>query len=171
VIIVSHDRYFLDNVVTKIIEIEDMTAKSYEGNYSFFVKEKEIQLQLQMEAFMDQQKKIKAMENTIEQLRETLKVEIYNMDYNQALKLFAKMNLKFDYIFLDPPFRFTVIEDILKFLLDNNMISENGNIICQYLKNNYIKKETDCLKIIKSYTHASSELTIYQYNTIENKTV
>jgi ATPase subunit of ABC transporter with duplicated ATPase domains len=70
VIIVSHDRYFLDNVVTKIIEIEDMTSKSYDGNYTAFMKEKERQLNLQMEAFLDQQKKIKAIEKSIAQLRE-----------------------------------------------------------------------------------------------------
>jgi ATPase subunit of ABC transporter with duplicated ATPase domains len=70
VIIVSHDRYFLDNVVTKIIEIEDMKSKSYDGNYTAFVNEKERQLKLQMEAFLDQQKKIKAIEKSIAQLRE-----------------------------------------------------------------------------------------------------
>ncbi|MFL0269955.1 ribosomal protection-like ABC-F family protein [Candidatus Clostridium radicumherbarum] len=70
VIIVSHDRYFLDNVVTKIIEIEDMKSIVYSGNYTAFVKEKERQLQLQMEAFLNQQKKIKAMENSISQLRD-----------------------------------------------------------------------------------------------------
>ncbi|MGV2644649.1 ATP-binding cassette domain-containing protein, partial [Clostridium perfringens] len=41
VIIVSHDRYFLDNVVTKFIEIEDMKSKTYKGNYSDFAKQKE----------------------------------------------------------------------------------------------------------------------------------
>jgi ATPase subunit of ABC transporter with duplicated ATPase domains len=70
VIIVSHDRYFLDNVVTKVVEIEDRSAKSYSGNYTAFVKEKERQLQLQMDAFVDQQKKIKAMEKSIAQLLE-----------------------------------------------------------------------------------------------------
>ena len=70
VIIVSHDRYFLDNVVTKIVEIEDMVSKSYYGNYTAFVKEKERQLKLQMDAFLDQQKKIKEMEKSIAQLRD-----------------------------------------------------------------------------------------------------
>lgn len=70
VIIVSHDRYFLDNVVTKIIEIEDMKSKTYFGNYTEFVKEKEIQLQLQMNEFLEQQKKIKAIEKSISQLRD-----------------------------------------------------------------------------------------------------
>lgn len=70
VIMVSHDRYFLDNVATKIIEIEDMVSKSYDGNYTAYVNEKEKQLQLQFDAFEDQQKKIKAMEKTIAQLRD-----------------------------------------------------------------------------------------------------
>ena len=70
VIIVSHDRYFLDNIVTKIIEIEDMVSKSYYGNYTDFVGEKERQLKLQMDSFLDQQKKIKEMEKSIAQLRD-----------------------------------------------------------------------------------------------------
>jgi len=70
VIIVSHDRYFLDNVVTKIVEIEDMVSKSYYGNYTAFVDEKERQLKLQMDTFLDQQKKIKEMEKSIAQLRD-----------------------------------------------------------------------------------------------------
>lgn len=70
VIIVSHDRYFLDNVVTKIVEIENMTAKSYIGNYTAFVNEKERQLQLQLEAFLNQQKKINSMEKAIARLRD-----------------------------------------------------------------------------------------------------
>ncbi|WP_418223180.1 ribosomal protection-like ABC-F family protein [Clostridium isatidis] len=70
VIIVSHDRYFLDNVVTKIIEIEDKKSKTYSGNYSAYVKEKERLLQLQMEEYLNQQKKIKSMEKSIAQLRD-----------------------------------------------------------------------------------------------------
>lgn len=70
VVMVSHDRYFLDNVATKIIEIEDRVSKSYIGNYTVYVKEKEKQLQLQLEEFIEQQKKIKAMEKGIAQLKD-----------------------------------------------------------------------------------------------------
>jgi len=69
-LIVSHDRYFLDRVVTKIVEVEDMESESYDGNYSDFVKEKDRRMMLQFDAFEDQQKKIKAMEKTISQLRD-----------------------------------------------------------------------------------------------------
>lgn len=70
VIVISHDRYFLDRVVTKIIEIEDGETSLYEGNYSYYVKEKQRRVFEQFEAYKDQQKKIKAMEKAIKQLRE-----------------------------------------------------------------------------------------------------
>ena len=70
VVIVSHDRYFLDNVVLSIVEIEDMISHSYSGNYSAYVKEKERALQLEMEAYINQQKKIKEMEKTIANLKD-----------------------------------------------------------------------------------------------------
>ena len=70
VIIVSHDRYFLDNVVSKIVEIEDMESKTYKGNYSSYVKQKEEKIIEQMHNYKEQQKEIKSMENTIKELRD-----------------------------------------------------------------------------------------------------
>ena len=70
VIIVSHDRYFLDNVVSKIIAIEDMESKTYKGNYSSYVKQKEEKLLEQMHNYKEQQKEIKSMESTIKDLRD-----------------------------------------------------------------------------------------------------
>lgn len=70
VLIISHDRYFLDNVVSKIVEIEDMESETYKGNYTNYVHEKENRLMLQFEAHKEQQKKINSMEETIKQLRD-----------------------------------------------------------------------------------------------------
>ncbi|WP_102398657.1 ribosomal protection-like ABC-F family protein [Haloimpatiens massiliensis] len=70
VVIVSHDRYFLDSVVSKIVEIEDMDSQIYKGNYSDYIREKRKRTLLQLEAFEEQQKKIKAMEKSIKDLRE-----------------------------------------------------------------------------------------------------
>ncbi|MDP5276512.1 ribosomal protection-like ABC-F family protein [Chengkuizengella sp. 2205SS18-9] len=70
ILIVSHDRYFLDEVATKIIEIEDGELHTYHGNYSYFVEEKEKRLLNQFAAFQEQQKKIKKMRETIKQLIE-----------------------------------------------------------------------------------------------------
>ncbi|PFA67139.1 ABC transporter ATP-binding protein [Bacillus sp. AFS015802] len=70
VLIVSHDRYFLDNVVTKIVEIEDKKSISYKGNYSSFVLQKEENMRVQYDHYKEQQKKINRMENTVMSLRD-----------------------------------------------------------------------------------------------------
>lgn len=70
VVIVSHDRYFLDDVVTKILDLEDGEITSYTGNYSVFVKEKEERLLKEFQAYEEQQKKIKKMKEAIKRLRE-----------------------------------------------------------------------------------------------------
>lgn len=70
VIIVSHDRYFLDNVVNKIIEIEDMESITYKGNYSDYVKQKEENILEQIHNYKEQQKEIKNIEKTIKELRD-----------------------------------------------------------------------------------------------------
>ncbi|KPU27144.1 ABC transporter ATP-binding protein [Caloranaerobacter sp. TR13] len=70
VLIISHDRYFLDRVVNKIIEIEAGEAKMFYGNYSYYVKEKERQLLETYQAYKNQQKKIKDMEEAIKRFRD-----------------------------------------------------------------------------------------------------
>ncbi|MGF7060548.1 ribosomal protection-like ABC-F family protein [Brassicibacter mesophilus] len=70
VLIISHDRYFLDRVVNKIIEIEDGETSLYLGNYSYYLQEKDRRILEQFEAYKDQQKKIKAMEEAIKRFRD-----------------------------------------------------------------------------------------------------
>ncbi|WP_449623137.1 ribosomal protection-like ABC-F family protein [Robertmurraya sp. Marseille-Q9965] len=70
VLIVSHDRYFLDHVATKIVEVEDKISSSYKGNYSSFVEQKEENLRIQFEQYREQQKKVNAMENQVKNLRD-----------------------------------------------------------------------------------------------------
>ncbi|NRF94326.1 ABC-F type ribosomal protection protein [Paenibacillus frigoriresistens] len=68
--IVSHDRYFLDRVVTKIVELEDGESTTYLTSYSGYVKEKEVRLLQQFADYQEQQKVIKKMKETIKQLTE-----------------------------------------------------------------------------------------------------
>ncbi|SFE12615.1 ATPase components of ABC transporters with duplicated ATPase domains [Paenibacillus algorifonticola] len=69
-VIVSHDRYFLDTVGTKMIELEDGEAHTYHCNYSGYLKEKEERLLQQFAQFQEQQKVIRKMKETIRQLEE-----------------------------------------------------------------------------------------------------
>lgn len=69
VLIISHDRYFLDRIVTKVIEIENKKSTVYNGNYSFFWQQKEINREIQQKAYEMQQKEIKHQEDVIRTLR------------------------------------------------------------------------------------------------------
>lgn len=92
VLIVSHDRYFLDNTVDKIVEIEDMESKTYRGNYSAYVRQKEENLRIQYEHYLEQQKKIHAMERTIRELRDWAN----RADNNKFFRRAASMQIKLD---------------------------------------------------------------------------
>ena len=69
VFIVSHDRYFLDKVVTKIVEIEAAQMKMYEGNYSAYALKKAQLRDAQYKAYLNQQREIKHQEAVITKLR------------------------------------------------------------------------------------------------------
>ena len=70
VLIISHDRYFLDRIVTKVIEIENKKSTVYNGNYSFYWQQKEINREIQQKAYDQQQKEIKHQEDVIRTLRQ-----------------------------------------------------------------------------------------------------
>ncbi len=69
VVAISHDRYFLDRIVTRVIEIQDGKADFYSGNYSFYAVEKERRFQERMKQYEKEQAKIDQLEKSAEQLR------------------------------------------------------------------------------------------------------
>ena len=69
VLIISHDRYFLDHVAMKIVELEFSRANIYLGNYSYYVLEKERRFLIDYRNYINQQKKIEQMEKQIERYR------------------------------------------------------------------------------------------------------
>ena len=69
VILISHDRYFLDQVVNRIFEIHNKKLKTYNGNYSDFIEASAIEKELELKKFEDQQKDIKKQEESIERLK------------------------------------------------------------------------------------------------------
>ena len=69
VIVVAHDRYFLDKIVSKVIEIENTHVRSYEGNYSVFAEKKKQLRDAQIKQYFNQQREIKHQEEVIEKLK------------------------------------------------------------------------------------------------------
>ena len=69
VVIVSHDRWFLDRMVTKIVEVFQQGIHIYGGNYSFYETEKELRMEMQQKAYENQQDYIRQQERFIERFK------------------------------------------------------------------------------------------------------
>ena len=69
VLTISHDRYFLDQVVDRIIELRGGKAELYSGNYSFYVEEKEARYQLQLKQYEQEQAKVSQLSYTMERMK------------------------------------------------------------------------------------------------------
>ncbi len=69
VVIVSHDRFFLDRMVTKIVELYQQELHIYSGNYSYYEKEKALRIDMQKKAFENQQDYIRQQERIVERFK------------------------------------------------------------------------------------------------------
>ncbi len=69
VIVVAHDRYFLDKIVSKVIDVDDGRARVYAGNYSAFSEKKRALREAELRAYMNQQDEIHHQEQVIEKLK------------------------------------------------------------------------------------------------------
>ena len=92
VIVVSHDRYFLDQSVTKIIEVENKECQTYHGNYSDYLKQKEENLSIQADQYKEQKKKIDKMEQSIKRLRAWADQSDNNKFYKRAASMQIQLN-------------------------------------------------------------------------------
>lgn len=105
---------------------------------------------------------VKIINSNVTSLKENENVLIMNCDYKVALNKFINDNITFDIIFLDPPYKLNICNELVDTIINNNLLREKGIIVCQYVKGNYIPQENENLKIIKNYNFATSELCIYQ---------
>jgi len=69
VVVVAHDRYFLDKVVTKVVELDNTRCQSFNGNYSDYAHKKAAQREILMKQYFNQQQEIKHQEEVIAKLR------------------------------------------------------------------------------------------------------
>ena len=69
VLVISHDRYFLDRVADRVVEIVDGHAEYYSGNYSFYIEEKQARFNLQLKQYEQEQAKLKQLGYTVERMK------------------------------------------------------------------------------------------------------
>ena len=91
ILMVSHDRYFLDKVATKTILLENGKEKIYFGNYSYFLKEDEKRTLVEFENYKNQQKMIKKMKESIKTLRKFGELAKNEMFFKRAKSIEKKL--------------------------------------------------------------------------------
>ena len=69
VLAISHDRYFLDQIADRVIEIVDGHGEFYSGNYSFYMEEKQARFDLQLKQYEQEQAKLKQLGYTVERMK------------------------------------------------------------------------------------------------------
>lgn len=91
ILMVSHDRYFLDKIATKTILLENGKEKIYFGNYSYFLKEDEKRTLTEFENYKNQQKMIKKMKESIKTLRKFGELAKNEMFFKRAKSIEKKL--------------------------------------------------------------------------------
>lgn len=90
VVMVSHDRWFLDRVATKTVILENGQCLAFNGNYSFSMEERERQLMAEFEQYKTQQKKVDAMKAAIKRFREWGALNKQNLSFYRKAKELEK---------------------------------------------------------------------------------
>jgi ATP-binding cassette subfamily F protein 3 len=179
VVIVSHDRTFLDNVITKTVDVTQQQLVTYEGNYSYYLQEKEMRETIQQNAFDNQQAKIRQAERFIDrfkakaskarQVQSRVKA-IERMDMvDEVVNDAAAVNFRFT--FKQPSGRHVVtMKDMSKsygdltILKDTNAVIERGDKIALIGANG--KGKSTLLRILSGTEPVEGERTI-GYNVIQ----
>lgn len=102
---------------------------------------------------------INTIKNNVENLKVSEKYYLYNMDYNKALDFFMENKIKFDLIFLDPPYDYQLITKIINKININNLLSEDGIIICEYEKDELVNLP---YKLIKDKKIGNKKLSYFK---------
>lgn len=177
VIIISHDRYFLDKVVTKIIEIENKKITTYNTNYTNYLGEKKLRYEHQLANFNRQQKEIKDLNEFIERFRgkpskigqvndrksKLERIEIIEKPYNH----FERISFEFDSLHLKRSAYVEVIDGDIGFDSNNILINKlnfrvNGGDRIGIIGPNGVGKTTLLKTMLKQIPIISGQVILHQ---------
>ena len=127
VILVAHDRYFLDKIVTKVIELENGRGEVFAGNYTAYSEKKQAERYAKLRAYMNQQREIKHQEKVIETLRS------YNREkFIKRAESREKMLEKIERV--EKP---AELNDKMNIILEPNILSGNDVLTVKHLSKGF----------------------------------
>ncbi len=97
VLMVSHDRYMMDKIITKVVEIENTISKLYTGNYSDYLEKKAFDLEKNMKTYAKQQKEIRRQKEMIEWMHSVYSFSSLHKTQQKKLDRMDKMDRPTDY--------------------------------------------------------------------------
>ena len=84
------------------------------------------------------------------------------MDYRKVLKKAADEQMKFDLVYLDPPYKKQQILSILEFIDEHELMNEDGDIVCESLKEDTFPETVGSLHQVKDVTYGITRITYYR---------
>lgn len=104
---------------------------------------------------------VKVIKDNINRMNVIDQAIITNYEYKKALEYYKDNNIKFDLVFLDPPYKKQIINNILNYLINNDLLNNNSLVICEFTeKEEFIN---DKLKLYKEKKYGEKIVFIYKY--------
>lgn len=115
--------------------------------------------------FVDRyQKAISTIYENLKMLKIEDQAEVYRTDAFRAIKAAGKRELKFDWIFLDPPYEKVSFEDILEALHEQQVVAQGATIVCEHTARQSLPEQIGPFEQMKSATYSSIiTISLYQY--------
>ncbi|MGN1028634.1 MAG: 16S rRNA (guanine(966)-N(2))-methyltransferase RsmD [Bacilli bacterium] len=104
---------------------------------------------------------IKVIKDNIKNFHIEDQCVVLERDYHEALKYFRDQHLMFDIIFIDPPYRYSVREELLKTILEYELLAEDGLVVFEYQNDEDIGKDIS-FSLIKNKKYGDKWISIYQ---------
>jgi 16S rRNA (guanine966-N2)-methyltransferase len=109
-------------------------------------------------------KAIQVVKENLKSTRFLEQAEVYRNDANRALAILCKRGLKFDLVFLDPPYATQTIESQLAILESNGLLSPQAIVVAEHDASDALKDEIGELRKIKESTYGNTTISIYTYD-------
>ncbi|MED4532673.1 16S rRNA (guanine(966)-N(2))-methyltransferase RsmD [Metabacillus fastidiosus] len=115
--------------------------------------------------FVDREPKaIQTIHKNIESCHFKENSEVYRNDSERALKAIIKRELKFELIFLDPPYKKQKLEQLIDFIAEHDLLAEDGVIVAEYGTEDQLQENIKTYTVLKHETYGTTAITIYGKN-------
>lgn len=105
---------------------------------------------------------IKTIKENVEMTKEKDSFQVYKMDSDLALEKFSNDNAKFDFIFLDPPYKDQKMVEQLEYIKNSSLLQEDGIVICETDDNVNLQDDVDGYSLIKQKKYGITIISIYK---------